>query len=50
MGDHPELMTSCGGFPDNGGGTQQVSVSPLDNEEVQSFAAEVNQRLAAQTS
>ena len=35
---------------DNGGGTQQVSVSPLDKDAVQSFAAEVNQRLASQTS
>lgn len=34
---------------DKGGGTQQVSVSPLDKDAVQSFAAEVNQRLGSQT-
>ena len=33
---------------DSGGGTQRVSVSPLDKEAVQGFAASVNQRLAAQ--
>jgi hypothetical protein len=33
---------------DSGGGTQQVSVSPLDKEAVQRFADSVNQRLAAQ--
>jgi hypothetical protein len=32
---------------DSGGGTQEVSVSPLDREAVQAFAALVNERLAA---
>ena len=31
---------------DSGGGTQEVSVSPLDREAVQGFAAAVNQKLA----
>jgi hypothetical protein len=31
---------------DSGGGTQEVSVSPLDREAVQGFASAVNQKLA----
>ena len=34
---------------DNGGGKQQVLVSPLDKEEIQRFAQAVNERLATQT-
>jgi len=33
---------------DNGGGTQEVAVSPLDKTAVQSFAAAINQKLATQ--
>lgn len=31
---------------DNGGGTQQVSVSPLDRDQIQAFVSAVNEKLA----